>query len=247
MKKLVLLFVFLACSCSQVNGSRDTRQTAVLAMEVGALERALELTRAEAQKNIHDVELRFRLAEIYHQLYRYDMEKNELTALTKMVDSNSRYYSRLKMTILRNNLLRNELQSAVEQYDDLNQSGAVLTDEDKGKAMMYVAIAYCKQNEFDTCMALLEKAKQYLPGSDALSQNINLAKWMHKTKNSKATPVADSFYQAYQEHDTKQVFSNLVLSLVSEGSTDRAYALLLSRYSIEDANTILRDLKSSKI
>ncbi len=247
MKNFLVLFVLLACSCSQVNGSRDTRQTAALAVEVGALEKALELTRAEAQKNIYDVDVRFRLADIYHQLNRYDMENNELTALSKMVDASSRHYSRLKIALLRNNLLRNELDSAIEHYDDLNQSGSLLADEDKGKGMMYVAIAHCKKNAFDTCMALLEKAKQFLPGNDALAQNINLAKWMKKTKASNATPVADVFYQAYQEQDSKQIFSNLILSLVSEGSTGRAYDLLLTRYSVDEANIIMKELKASKI
>lgn len=247
MKRIVFLFVLMACSCSQGNSSHDARQTAALAVEVGALEKALELTRAEAQKNIHDVDVRFRLADIYHQLNRYDMESNELTALTKMVAPGNHNYPRLKITLLRNNLLRNELDSAVEQYDDLIQSGSRLADEDKGKAMMYNAIAHCKKNEFDTCLELLDKTKQYLPGNDALAQNVTLARWMKNTKSSKATPMADAFYQAYQEQESKPIFSNLVLGLVSEGSTSKAYELLLSRYSVDDANIILKDLENSKL
>ncbi|NDJ59223.1 hypothetical protein GWD52_19995 [Enterobacteriaceae bacterium 4M9] len=247
MKKLIFLFVLLACSCSQVNGSRDSRQTAALAVEVGALEKALELTKIEAQKNIHDADVRFRLAEIYHQLNRYDMENHELTALLKMVEPNSRNYARLKIALLRNNLLRNEFDSALGQYDDLIQNSSLQGDEDKGKSMMYAAIAHCKKNEFDICLALLDKARQYLPGNDVLVQNINLAKWMKKTKSSNATPVADVFNQAYQEQETRQIFSNLVLALISEGSRGRAHELLLTRYSVEDANNIIKELDASKL
>ncbi|NUU69106.1 hypothetical protein HQN64_23860 [Enterobacteriaceae bacterium BIT-l23] len=247
MKKFLILLVLSTCSCSQIHASHQTQDTAELAVEVGALDKALELTRAQVQKNVHDVTARFHLADIYHKLMRYDMESDELTALEKEIDSSQKDYPRLQMALMRNALQRNEFDTVIQKYADFIHSSALRSDTEKGKSMMYAAVAHCKKNELDICLDMLDKAKSFLPGDDALAQNISLASWMKKARSGKALRGDDNLYQAYHDVSSPQMFSNLVLSLISEGDNGHAYELLLSRYSAQQANNILDDLKNIKV
>lgn len=244
MKSLILLSCSLLFACTSPFSHTSRSDTAQLAVEVGALDKALEIEKENAMRNPKDANARMKLADIYFRLKRYDMEKNELNALTGLTSGTSEMGKKAKLDLIRNSLLRHDYEETENIYKSLMEENVDLSPEANGKALMYSGIAKCKQNDFDVCIARLDDAIKYLPGDESLAANLKLANWMNLAKKSRDTGNSSELAQAYNDNKSTQMFANLVLSLAHEGDYSHAFELLSSQYSVEDAQTIINDLKS---
>ncbi|MGN8010287.1 tetratricopeptide repeat protein [Enterobacter sp. 22325] len=247
MKKITLFTVLLLCGCNLPYHPKNILKTSELAIEVGALDKALELAKIKAQNNPDSAEARFHLADIYHRLKRYDMENNELNALKSMTSLNTKDKNRLYNSLMKNSLLRDDYDTTIELYNESEETQQSVPLKVQGERELYYAVAYCKKWKFDICFDYLNKASQLLPGDERVAQNIQLASWMNNSKNDNSANNTGLLFKAYQENNTAVMFSNLVLSLVKEGDYSRAFEVLSTRYSSEDANIIITDLKKMRI
>lgn len=247
MKRIVFFSVFLLCACSAPSGLKQQDNTSSLAVEVGALDKALELAKAAAQMSPNNASRRFQLADIYHRLKRYDMENNELNVIKTLVSGSSSDERLLNLALMRNSLFRNDYDFTIELYDQIDHANEVLTPEQQGNRLLYLAIAWCKKGKYEVCLDRLGKARELLPGDERVAQNIQLANWMSYSRQGSNTDKIGLLYNAYNENQTPNMFSNLVLSLVKEGDYGRAFELLSTRYSTDEANLIVNDLKQMRI
>ncbi|MFP2428850.1 tetratricopeptide repeat protein [Enterobacter ludwigii] len=247
MKKIVLFTTFLLCACNLPYHPDNTQKTSTLAIEVGALDKALELAKVTAQNNPDSAEARFQLADIYHRLKRYDMENNELNVLKSMAYLHAEDENRLYNNMMNNSLMRDDYDTTIDLYheSEVIQQSAPLRVQ--GERELYYAVAWCKKGNFDVCFDRLNKAKQLLPGDERVAQNVQLASWMNNARSGNSANNKGLLFKAYQENKTAVMFSNLVLSLVKEGDYGRAFEVLSTRYSAEDANVIITDLKKMRM
>lgn len=247
MKKIFLFTVFLLCACNSPYQTQNTQKTSTLAIEVGALDKALELAKIAAQNAPDSAEARFQLADIYHRLKRYDMENNELNSLKSMISLQAGDKSRLYNNLMNNSLLRDDYDTTIDLYDESETIQQSTPLRIQGERELYYAVAWCKKGKFDVCFDRLNKAKQLLPGDERVAQNVQLAKWMNNARSGNSVNNTGLLFKAYQENKTAGMFSNLVLSLVKEGDYGRAFEVLSTRYSAEDANIIITDLKQMRL
>jgi len=249
MKKLIIVSTFFLCSC--VNNTAhlpdSAKATAQLAMQVGALDKAQELAIKNVKAHPDNIDARFYLADVYAKRGKYDMENQELEIIEGKVDKRSDDYPRVVIELMRNNLKRNNYKNVILLYKNKlsdTRLGVTMTGEQVGKSIMLVGIAHCKLNEYDDCIRVLKSAGQYLPGDSALADNLQIAQYMNKATHGQMdlTPL----YTGYSNTESNAMYANLVMALVKNGQDNRAYELLSSRYSREDATIIINDLKQIK-
>ncbi|MCE3116609.1 hypothetical protein LXD80_12475 [Enterobacter sp. ASE] len=247
MRKSVLLLVLTLCACSTSGTPINDQDTSTLAVKVGALDKALELTKAETQRDPNNFASRFKLADIYHRLKRYDMENNELNAIKAMASLQTADKNRVYINLMRNSLLRDDYDGTIKLYNESDFMKETSPLQMQGNRELYYAVSWCKKGNFYTCLSRLNRAKTLLPGDERVAQNMQLAQWMKNARHGTEDNNASLLYKAYNENQSASMFSNLVLSLVKQEDYGRAFEVLTTHYSAEDANIIIADLKQMRI
>jgi len=249
MKKLIIASTFFLFSCASNNDHLpdSTKATAQLAVQVGALDKAQELAVKNVKAHPDDVDARFYLADVYAKRSKYDMENQELEIIESKVDKRSDDYPRVVIELMRNSLKRNNYKNVISLYKNKlsdTRLGVTMTGEQVGKSIMLVGIAHCKLNEYDDCIRILKSAGKYLPGDNALADNLQIAQYMSKANHGQIDLAP--LYAGYSNTESNAMYANLVMALIRNNQDNRAYELLSSRYSREDATIIINDLKQIK-
>ncbi len=250
MKKLVLTSIVFLAAC--VNGTpdmlRNDRETAQLAVRVGAFEKAREIAVDSLQAQPDNIETRFYLADIYSKMNKYDMEGQELEIIQGKISRADENYPRVIIELMKNSLMRHQYQETISLYKQNFAEGKMALTQSatmRGKSLMYAAIAYCKQNKYETCIAELKRARTYLPGDPALADNLKIAQYMAKASTGDIDPSL--LYAGYSNTESKEMYANLIMALIRGDQETRAFELLSMRYSREDSITIINDLNGMKI
>ncbi len=250
MKKLVLTSIICLSAC--VSGTpdvlRNDRETAQLAVRVGAFEKAREIAVESLQAQPDNIEARFYLADIYSKMNKYDMQAQELEIIQGKISRTDANYPRVIIELMKNNLMRHQYQETLSLYKKNFAEGKTALAQSPtmhGKSVMYAAIAYCKLDKYETCISELKRARDYLPGDPALADNLKIAQYMAKGAKGDIDPSL--LYAGYSNTESKEMYANLIMALIRSGQETRAFELLSMRYSREDSMTIINDLNGMKI
>lgn len=242
MKKILLISVFLLCSCTLMEKDtliKDTDKLS-LSLQVGALDKALSIATANVQKDPENIDAKFALADIYYQQGKYDLQFMTLSGIVIDEQQDPNKFIKLNMNLMKNSLKRNEYTESISYYEKISKSKN-LTTQQRGKMMEYSGVAYCKIKKFDLCLSQMNEAIKLLPGDTSVIDNLNIATYMKNSEYGK-TDLA-SLYRGYHDSNSGAMLANLVMALVKDKQEGQAYKLLNQHFSSNDSMKIIRDLR----
>lgn len=242
MKKILLLSVFILCSCqlSETDTTIKEGDKLSLSLQVGSLDKALSIAKENVKKNPKDIDANFALSDIYYDQNKYDLQYIILSGMNVDEKSDLERYLQFKIRLIKNALKRNAYSEAISAYDSIN-SNVKLSPYQRGKMMEYVGVAYCKLKSFDKCLNNLNEARKLLPGDSSVIDNINIANYMSKTGSGKND--INFLYQGYHDSASSAMLANLVMALIKENREGQAYKLLNKYYSSTDSMKIIQELE----
>lgn len=242
MKKTLIFSVFLLCSCNVSHTDTPIKEDEKLSLslQVGALDKALSIAIENVKKNPKDIDAKFDLSDIYYSQAKYDLEYSILSEMNINENSDPKSYFNLKLRLIKNAIKRNAFSEAISFYDSIGSNSQLLFSQ-RGKALEYTGVAYCKLKEFDKCLTYLNEARRLLPGDNSVVDNINIANYMSKSVSGNND--IKSLYQGYHDSSSPAMLANLVMALIKDNHEGQAYKLLNQYYSNADSMKIIQELK----
>lgn len=242
MKKILLLSVFLLCSCSLFENDAKIKDTdkLSLSLQVGALDKALSIAIDNVKKDPKNIDAKFVLADIYYQQGKYDLQFMTLSSIVIDRQKDPKKFIKLNIDLMKNSLKRSKYYESISYFEKINNNKE-LTVQQRGKMMEYAGVAYCKIKNFELCLSRMNEAITLLPGDTSVIDNINIATYMRNTEHGK-TDIS-SLYRGYHDSTSGAMLANLVMALIKDKQEGQAYKLLNQHFSSSDSIKIIRELR----